>query len=467
MPHITIIGGGITGLTTAFYLQKLITTQCLPLTCTIIESAANIGGKIVTEKFDNFTIEGGPDSFITRKPYVLNLCKDLGIEDKLIPINSHNTFHIFRKNNLVPLIQGLYLGIPDSLESVYDMPMLSFASKVEMMAEIYLKPQPSNHDESLENFIKRHFGKEAFDTIYAPIMAGIYGTSPEKLSMRSLYPQLLELEHQHGSLINSISKLNGQNLSSAQTSKHPVFMSFKDGMNVLAKAILDSLKCELKVNTKIRSIAKTQSGYDLIDSNDQQYGTHTIVFATPAYITSEIVTSISNELAQLLDRIQYTSTATITLGYKLSDLPKTLDLRSSGFLIPFAENRKILGCAWASKKFKHRAPEDVLLIRVFIGGPGKSHLVKLSEYQLMKLVQDELNDILKINHEPIFHKLFRWQNGNPQYEVGHLDWLASLDKVICKLPGINLTGSSYNGIGIPDCVHNARLTAEKIANEFC
>ncbi len=466
MPHVTIIGGGIAGLTTAFYLQKLISAKCLPLTCTLIESSANVGGKIVTQKFDDFTVEGGPDSFITRKPYVLDLCKDLDIEDKLIPINSRNTFHILRQNKLVPLTQGLYLGIPDSLESVYNLPLLSFAGKVQMMAEIFLKPRPSNHDESLTRFMSRHFGKEACNAIYAPIMAGIYGTSPEKLSIRSLYPQLLELEHQYGSLITSIHTLKNTNLSGAAKPKSPVFMSFKNGMNELVETIQNNLKCKLKVNTKIRSIVKTQAGYDVTDSYDQRCHTHAIVLATPACVASGIVADISDDLTHLLNKIQYTSTATITLGYKLSDLPESLDLDSSGFLAPFIENRNIMGCTWASKKFNYRAPDDVLLIRVFIGGPDKSHLVNLTDNKLLQLVYDELNYVLKINPDPMFHRLFHWPNGNPQYEVGHIDLLSSLNRAVSKLPGIYLTGSSYNGIGITDCVRHAKLTAEKIVAEL-
>ncbi len=461
MTQITIIGGGIAGLTTAFYLQKFMSEKNCPLTCNVMEMSDDVGGKIVTKKFDNFTVEGGPDSFITRKQSVLDLCRDLDIEDKQIPINSYNDFHILSQNKLVPLSQGLYSGIPESLESVYEMTALSFAGKVQMMADIFLPPRLLEQDENLADFLKRHFGNEAFETIYAPIMAGIYGASPEKLSIHSLYPQLVELERKHGSLINSIAQLKGKSVS-----KNPVFKSFKNGMHELIESLTNQLDCDIKTNMQIVTIKKTQSGYDIVDSKNQRHHADAVVLATPACNTTEIIADISDNLAQLLNKIHYTSSATITLGYKLSDLPASLDLHSSGFLIPFKQNRNIMGCALASRKFNYRAPKDVLLIRAFIGGPEKSHLVSLPEDELLNLVNKELSDILKINCDPLFHKLFRWHNGNPQYEVGHRDWLSSLNSVLSRLPGIYLTGSSYYGIGIPDCVHHAKITAEKIASDL-
>jgi oxygen-dependent protoporphyrinogen oxidase len=468
MYHVTIVGGGIAGLATAFYLQKKSQEKGIPLSYTLIEKDARFGGKISTTAVDDFIIEGGPDSFVTTKPWGMQLCRDLDLDPEIIPTNDEkrNVF-ILNKGKLTPFPGGYRLTVPTEFVPFALSPLISPLGKLRMALDLIIPARKEQGDESLASFIRRRLGQEALDKIGGPIMAGIYVADPERLSMDSTFPQFSELEREHGSLIKAMRQAKKKSAARSNPQGKPpaMFHSLRGGMNELVERLISRLKGNLWAGRQVLRIRPLSDGFELLvtSAKDQQYlVTNALVLATPAYVAAELLQPVEPELSDRLKDIRYISTATISLGYRWAEVKDQHDFNGFGFLIPKSENRQILACTWSSTKFNHRAPDDKVLLRVFVGGDDKEHLVNLPDDELLALVQAELADTMGITAGPVISKIFRWPKGNPQYDVGHLDRVSQIEALANTVPGLYLTGSAFRGIGIPDCVKGAITTVDQI-----
>jgi len=471
MTHITIIGGGITGLATAFYLQKKRDETNLPITYTLLESSSRMGGTIVTDYVDRFVVEGGPDSFITQKPGGLQLCRDLGITDRLIPTNTYprNVF-VLRNSKLIPFPAGYRLAIPTEFMPFALSPLISPIGKLRMGLDLVIPKRTETGDESLASFIRRRLGQEALDMIGEPLMAGIYNADPEQLSIQSTFPMFTALEQKHGSLIKAMQvakKQRPQPPKNGANKPAAMFNSLQGGMQELVDSLVNQLTGELCLNSPVHSMTKLETGFKLSIENQQghsQRQTDMVVMAVPASNIASLVRSVSTPLTDELQTIAYTSTATISLGFRRADIHH--DLNGYGFVIPKQENRQILACTWSSSKFNHRADDDHVLIRVFVGGLGQEHILDLSDDSLVTLARVELLALMNISAKPVMYRIFRWRQARPQYNVGHLDKVLKMETLAAQIPGLYLTGSSFRGIGIPDCVKTAQATVEQICQQL-
>jgi oxygen-dependent protoporphyrinogen oxidase len=453
MPHVTIIGGGIAGLSTAFYLEQQSQEAGKSVTYTVIDSEPHFGGKIVTSKVDDFVIEGGPDSFITMKPWGTQLCQDLGLADQIIPTNDRqNSVFVLNKGRLTPFPGGFRLTIPTQFVPFALTPLISPLGKARMGLDLFIPPRQENSDESLGSFIRRRLGQEAVDKFGGPIMAGIYVADPEQLSLQSTFPQFSEMERKHGSLIKAMryaKRSRPQHSSPSNNRPRAMFTSLQGGMGELVDTLVSRLTGELRSDSRVVDLRYRSPGFEVtLDTpHNHSFETDAVVLALPAYAAAKLVDSIEPQLAEMLTRIRYVSTATISLGYRLSEVTSQHDFNGFGFVIPKSENRQILACTWSSTKFGHRAPAGNVLLRAFVGGAEHGHLVTLPDDDLVALVQAEL---------------FRWVDGNPQYDVGHLDRVTEMEAQAQHIPGLYLTGSAYRGIGIPDCVKSAQATVKQL-----
>jgi oxygen-dependent protoporphyrinogen oxidase len=299
-------------------------------------------------------------------------------------------------------------------------------------------------------------------------MAGIYVADPEKLSMQSTFPQFAEMERQYGSLIKAMQQAK-KKLPPPNSSSKPkaMFTSLRGGMKELVESLIDQLEGDLRSNSRVVGLHRQEAGFEiLLDNADASFKTDALVLAVPAYIAANLTEPFAPGLAELLKQIRYISTATVSLGYRRADVADQHNFNGFGFVIPKSENRKILACTWSSTKFDDRAPNDDVLLRAFVGGDGKEHLVKLPDDELTRLVQSEVADIMGVTAAPVVCKVFRWINGNPQYDVGHLDRVAEIEQKAGAIPGLYLTGSAFRGIGIPDCVKSAQSTVDQIFTHF-
>lgn len=465
------------GLATAFYLQKKSRETGAAIEYTLIESAPRFGGKVITNSAADFIIEGGPDSFITQKPWATQLCRELGLADQLIPTNDdQRNIFVLQKGKLVPFPGGYRLTVPTEFIPFAISPLISPLGKLRMGLDLVMPPRREQSDESLADFIRRRLGTEALDKIAGPVMAGIYVADPEQLSLLSTFPMFAEMEQKHGSLIKAMRAAkksgphahhNGNGSAPAANGRPPaMFTSLRGGMQTLIDTLVAQLKGDLRPNSRVTYLSYRSPGFKVELAGAPAFQTDAVVLAVPAYTAATLVEPFASPLAAVLKKVRYVSTATISLGYRRADLPPRLNLNGFGFMIPKSENRSILACTWSSTKFNHRAPADGALLRLFVGGDGREHLVeKSTDEELFTLAQAELAATMGFTTQPVVKRIFRWPKGNPQYDVGHMERVTEMEQLAAAIPGLHLTGSAFRGIGLPDCIKSALTTVEAILED--
>jgi protoporphyrinogen/coproporphyrinogen III oxidase len=469
MPHVTIIGGGITGLATAFYLQKKSQEVGNPISYTLLEQDSRFGGKIVTTTADEFVIEGGPDSFVTTKPWGTQLCRDLGLEKEIIPTNDHKrNIYVLKKGKLVPFPGGYRLSVPTEFIPFALSPLISPLGKLRIGLDLFIPPRQEEGDESLGSFFRRRLGAEALDRIAEPIMAGIYSAKADVLSMQSTFPQFIEMEKKHGSLIKAMRHTKKAAPPRPAGSKpSPMFTSLRGGMNTLVEGLTGQLRGDLCPGSPVTGLQYRAPGFEVrLPEGRPPLITDAVVLTTPAYVTAPLVNPLEPELGALLRQIRYISTGNISLGYRWDEVKDQHSFNGFGFVVPKSEKRPIVACTWSSTKFDHRAPEDDILVRVFVGGEGKEEVVGWADEDLIRLAQAELAALMGIKAQPVVAKIFRWNKASPQYEVGHLNRVAKMEALAQKIPGLYLSGSAFRGVGIPDCVKSALTTVDQLLDYF-
>ncbi len=343
--------------------------------------------------------------------------------------------------------------------------LISWPGKLRMGLEIFIGRNTTVADESLGAFVRRRMGAETLAKIAGPLMAGIHAGDPEALSLRSTFPMFTDMEKTHRSLVLGMMKRKkAQTSQPAQTSSGPrpsMFTTLSGGLQQLPDAIAARLDPQqIKLNTRVQSIAADGDQYKLILSDGTSLAADNVVFTTPAYVTAEIIQPLDPALAENLRRIRYVSTSTVSLAFRRSEI--TCDLNGFGFIVPATEGRRINACSWSSTKFSHRAPDDFVLMRVFIGGVFSEDLAEQDEATLIDIARQELREIMGITATPVLARAYRWTKSNPQYNVGHRALIAEIDQQVSAHPGLYLAGAAYRGSGIPDCIQSGVDTAAKI-----
>ena len=465
MKKIVIIGGGITGLATAFYLQEYAHGA---VDYTLIESTPRLGGKITSAIENGFVIEGGPDSFLTKKTAMLNLCHTLGLNDQLIGSNNtQRTTYVWSRTRLHPMPEGMMLMAPTMILPFLRSRLISWPGKLRMGMEVFIRRRvKENEDESLASFVRRRLGAEALDKIAAPVMAGIHAADPETLSLQSTFPLFPEMEKKHGSLLRGMMEnRRTQTRHGAQHKPAPMFTTLHNGLQQLSDAIVAQLHPKaIRLNCRVLTVGFHADRYRIALSDGTCILADDIVFATPAYVTADLIQQIDPTLASKLRAIRYVSTATVSLGFKRSDLTHPLD--GFGFVVPDSEKRKFAACSWSSTKFNHRAPDDCALVRVFVGGARAESFAEQDEAALVELARQELRTTMGITATPVLARAYRWHKANPQYDVGHQARIADIDKIVTRHPGLHLAGAAYHGAGMPDCIQGAVNVAQLIAGKY-
>jgi protoporphyrinogen/coproporphyrinogen III oxidase len=461
---LVIVGGGIAGLSAAYYAS--LTNHYSQIT--ILESDSRWGGKIITERvpFDggNFIIEGGPDTFLATKPWGVALCKELGLAERLHGTNPHkrNTY-VLRRNRLQPLPDGLAMMIPTNVGSILKSRLVSWFGKARMGLDFMLPPHAQNGDESLGSFVSRRLGREAYENLIEPLMSGIYAGDGDQLSLASTFPYLRDLELKYGSLARGALEMRKK--MPATPGSRSAFLTPTSGLAEMVEALVESLRLNdvsLRLNVAVKSVSRLQpSTWNIELATGEVLDADSVILATPAPVSGKLLETLDPALASVLGSISYVSTATVSLAYRLGDVPRDLD--GYGYVIPRREGRRALACTWTSTKFPHRAPDGYALIRVFVGRAGQdADMPPRDEASLLALAREELQLTLGITAEPLLSRVFVWENAMPQYNLGHPDKLAQIDSALGNHPGLALAGNGYRGIGIPDCINSGKVAVEKI-----
>lgn len=468
---VVIIGGGITGLAAAYYLSR---GGCR---CTVVERDARLGGVIRTEQADGCVIEAGPDSFISQKPWALELIRELGLEQDVIGSNDHlRKTYILRDGRLVPMPDGLFLMVPTAIRPLLSTPLLGPATKVRMAFELLRQARTSEAaapagangslaaDRSVAEFIRNHYGQEAVDYLAEPLLAGIYGGDAEDLSVNSVLPRFVELERRFGSLTRGVLASRAQAAGSAKPA--PLFLTLKCGMQQLIEALESAIAGKVTfVRGEVEKVEVTGTGSSpnrlRMSLSGRALEADHVVAATPAYAAGRLLRGMDASLADLLGGIRYHSSVTVALGYERSGFRHRLE--GFGLLVPKVERRLLTACTWVGTKFSHRVAENRVLLRAFIGCGNDESPLACSDEELVEEARQELQRLMGVTEQPLFSRVVRWRRAMAQYNVGHERRIAEIRARLARFPGLHLAGNAYMGIGIPDCIHSAQLAAQRIA----
>ncbi|HEY4716945.1 MAG TPA: protoporphyrinogen oxidase [bacterium] len=463
MKKVCIIGGGISGLTVAYRLRKYYGEACEVV---LIEKENRLGGTIRTERDSGFTIEGGPDCFITEKPWAREFCSELNLADRLTgTIPEHKKTFILWQSRLHQIPEGLILMIPTRFISLLTTGLFSITGKLRMGMEFLIPKKKTDEDESLAGFVRRRFGEEALERIAEPLVAGVHAGDPDNMSVKSSFPRFIDMERKYRSLILGMLKMRryASKRSSGNSGDASMFMTLKNGLSELIETLAELIGPErILIDNEVVKIQRTDKEFRVLLNNSSEIPCTAVVFAIPSYSAGKLLTGLNPELPVLLNKIPFVSTATVTLVYDKKGFNHDLD--GYGFVIPKKENRRIMAVTWTSSKFPCRVPEGYVMLRSFVGGANNQEMVSLSDEELLRVVHDELKVIMGIHSTPHLTRIYRWFKAMPQYTIGHEARLQLIDREMEKLPGIFLAGSSYRGIGISDCVKNATETADRVKN---
>ncbi|HEX7056251.1 MAG TPA: protoporphyrinogen oxidase [Bacilli bacterium] len=468
--HVIVVGGGVSGLSAAFYMQKLSARHGNGLAITIVEENAQFGGKIKTLRKDNYIIERGPDSFLARKTAVIDLTRELGLENELVATNPKaQKTYILHKGKLHKMPAGLVLGIPTKVWPFVQTGLLSPLGKARAALDLVLPRRAGKEDESLGHFIERRLGTEVLAHIAEPLLAGIYAGETKSLSLMATFPQFYAAEQQHRSLI--LGMLRGKTKSAAvplppslpPAAQKSMFLSYRQGLYTLVESLAMALGGAGQIfGTSVLNIARKADAYAVKLSDGQELYADAVVVAAPAFAAAKMLASIPG--SGYLSQIPYVSVANVVLGFAQSDIGVAMD--GSGFVIPRTEGRTLTACTWTSAKWLHTAPANKAVLRCYIGRAGAEVTGNLSDGEMIEKVRQEIKEIMGITEKPLFAEVSRWEHAMPQYPVGHLARLAETRSAIREAaPGIVLAGSGYNGVGIPDCIRQGKEAAER-AVEF-
>jgi protoporphyrinogen/coproporphyrinogen III oxidase len=453
---VAIVGGGIAGLAAAFELQQR------GISATVLEAADRPGGVIVTERLDGWVIDGGPDALLVQKPGAMALCRDLGLEPRLVSTLTPRTAFVLRDGRLHAIAEGSFLGFPLRFGALARASLFSVGGRLRMAAEMFVPRRDRDDgdaDESIAAFVRRRFGDEAVDYLAEPLLAGIHAGDAERLSMRALFPRLLDAERQAGSVLQSFRALR------ITPSPRGAFVSLPGGTGELVSAVTAALSPgTLTLRARVHELRRTGHGVSSygVSSDAGSVNARAVVLATPAYVAAGLLRKFDASLSALCEQIPYASTATVALGYRRDQVAHPL--RGTGFVVPRVERMALMAGTWVSSKWPERAPADHVLLRGFLGGGRDPHRLDRADDELVALVREELSDLLGIRGEPVLTRLFRWTRQSPQYEVGHLQRVAAIDERLSAIPGLFVTGSGFRAIGIPDCISDGRETAARVAD---
>lgn len=470
--RVAVIGGGISGLAAAHRLIELAGASDRSVDVTLYESSRQAGGVFGTETVDGYRLELGADSFITDKPWGVDLCRRLGLEDQLVPPDPrYRRSLILHRGRPVPTPEAFQLMAPGKLRPILTTPLLSPLGKLRLLCEPFIPRRQGTDDETLAAFVRRRLGHEALERIVQPLVGGIYTGDPSQLSLLATFPRFRDMEQQWGSLWRGMrasrQRVKTDSSNEASGARYGLFVSLRRGMGELQRVLRERVtaSASLKTGTRAERIVIAPPDqprrFRVIiagdhSSSDDLYDS--VIIATPSYIAADLLADDRPDLSGPLRKIDYASSAIVLTGHRLADIEHPLD--AYGLVIPEVERRRILAVSFLSRKFPDAAPEGRAILRTFVGGAMHPEMTSLSDEELLKVVRDELREILGVRGEPEMARVMRYERAMPQYHVGHLDLISEIESLTRLTSGLFLCGNAYRGVGLPDCIHQAESAAE-------
>ncbi len=447
---VVIIGGGISGLSAAYELER----RGVPFT--LLESSPRLGGLIRTEYLDGFTVEAGPESVLAQKPAALQLCEELGLGPRIISALPPRSAFILHGLRLTPIPSPSLLGIPLTFKGLLNYDVLSPIARARVALEPFVPRARHPGDESVASFFARRFGRATVPLIAAPLLGGIHAGRIDSLSMHSLFPKFVEAERNRGSVLRAFRRRHARGDSDG------AFRSLSSGMGELVSAIGRRLPPgRVRLASGAGTLSRTADGWR-IGTPQGELDARSVILAAPAYAAARLLTSADQEASALCAGVQYVSTVSVALAYSREQVAHPL--HGSGFVVA-RESRatRLTACTWVSSKWEGRAPQGSVLLRGFVGGATDPSAVDLSDDELADIVTRELSAVLGLSGSPLFAIVHRWRDAGAQHNVGHIERIARLEGRLARLPGLFVAGSGFRAVGIPDCVTDGRSAAAAAA----
>jgi protoporphyrinogen/coproporphyrinogen III oxidase len=462
--RIAIIGGGISGLATAYQLAL---AQKHDPQFVLFEATGRLGGIVETRRSHGFVIECGPDSWVTEKPWARELAIELGLQNEIIPSNDdQRRTYLLEGEQLIAMPDGMRMMVPTDLDALRHSPLFSaealraYADEPHRAAQLQATALAQRDDESVAGFVRRHFGDEVAGKIAGPLLAGVFGGSIDALSVRAVMPAFVKMEREHGSLINALRQQVRGDRSGAS-----VFTTLASGLGTLTDAMAAVIPADsIRLQSEVRSVQQDGSRWQVsTDSGREQFDT--VVVATPAHVTRRLLSPLDPRFDALLS-MEATSAIVVALAFA-SEQAKTLRVPPGfGFLVPQRANTgatpSLLACTFVNQKFSQRVPEGGVLLRGFFGGETAPALLGESDDALIAHTHDQLSRVLGKLPETVDTVVRRWPRSLPQYAVGHQARIAELEECAGRLPGLLLVGNAYHGVGLPDLIRDGRAAARRI-----
>jgi oxygen-dependent protoporphyrinogen oxidase len=461
---LVVVGGGISGLAAAHRAVEVARERGRPLDLTVLDAAERLGGTIQTEHRDGFLVECGPDSFLSEKPWALDLCRRLGLEQRLLRTDDRfrRTYVVFR-GRLHPLPDGFQLLAPTRLGPLVASRLFSWPGKLRMALDLVL-PRGSDPDESLGSFVRRRLGREALQRVAQPLVAGIYTADPDELSLAATMPRFLEMERRDRSVILALwraARRPPARRDGVSGARWSLFVTLADGMEELIRALATRLSPgAVRLKEPVTGVAREGSGWRLATASGTAVEADALILAPESHQSARLLRYVDPGLAHLLDGIPYASSATVTLAYQRRDIGHPLD--GFGFVVPQIERRPIIACSFSSVKYPGRAPAEHALLRVFLGGALNEVALHADDGALAATARREVAGLLAVTGEPLFTRVVRYPRSMPQYHVGHAARAETIEQAVARLPGLRLAGGAYRGVGIADCVRSGEAAADAL-----
>ncbi|NQD65764.1 protoporphyrinogen oxidase [Bacillus haikouensis] len=453
---VVVIGGGITGLTAAYYLQKEIQEKNLPIELKLVEASHRLGGKIQTLIQDGYVIERGPDSFVPRNSSPLRLAEEIGIDDTMVGSNWGKSF-VIAGGELYPMPGGSIIGIPTQIAPFITTNLFSLTGKMRAAADFILPRSGVTDDQSLGKFFRRRMGDEVVENLIEPLLTGIYAGDIDQLSLMSTFPELQRIEQEHRSLIAGIKKAASQSKNQGENGR---FLTFSKGLQSLVEGVESALSPKtVHKGMKVSRIRQeTVNGYTIHFTNGHLLEADSVVITTPHHSLQSMFPELP--FMDFLKKMPATSVATVSMGFNQSAI--TENTNGNEFIVSRNSDFSITACTWTHKKWPHTAPEGKVLIRCYLGKSGDETIVDLSDDQIQQIVLEDLEKIMKLDGEPDFTVVTRYKDSMPQYTVGHQERTNSLYRCLEEeLPGVFIAGSSFEGLGIPECIEQGEKVVRK------
>lgn len=453
---IGIIGGGISGVAAAFWVDKMLAEEGIDGDIKLLEQNDNLGGSIDTVKKEGYSIEAGPNGFLNSKPHTLQLFEDANLSYNLLPSDdAARKRFIMRNSKLVKL--------PEKPGEFFSSDILSFRGKLRVTAELFIPKKKDDKDETVAEFATRRLGKEACEYLISPMVSGVFAGDPYKLSLKSCFSVIADLEETYGGLFKGM--LKKKNKKSGPAGPGGVLTSYKGGLiNSINDLTLKTKNVEYRLGEGVTRVTKSEGKFHVKTASANEFDFDHLIVACPSYVASEFLKGVDSELVDSLSQIHYAPAFVVGFGFNEDDVKHDLD--GFGYLIPPKENRKILGALFTSSIFPERAPDGKKLVRVIMGGDRNPWILDKPEEELVLIALEGINDTLGVKGHPEVVQYFKWNKAIPQYYRGHSEIVSSVENASERIGNLYIGGNVLYGIGINDCTRTSFEIAEKLVENI-